>query len=178
MCYASHSLKELLAYFVQVWSHFAAIRYTRSSWRFVVRLLVSRNSVQWNPHFTDERKQISARTFHVHYSIWVKSGTKQLHKIFLSIFNFQHLHLNLIYIYICSCIIIIIISPTRFGAICTIFRGLQPSLFWILPSSGLLCSVGWLSTDVSEPIGCPKASMLNQVTFRYGADRLPRNVGA
>ena len=48
--------------------------------------------------------------------------------------------------------------------------------YWrILPSSGLLRSVGWLSTDVSGqpvgpifkgPIGCPETSVLKQPTLR------------
>jgi hypothetical protein len=61
----------------------------------------------------------------------------------------------------------------------------KPDTIWILPSSGLLRSVDWLSTDVSGqsigpifkahldtriltmgPICCPETSVLNQPTLR------------
>jgi hypothetical protein len=41
-----------------------------------------------------------------------------------------------------------------------------PRLNWILPSSGLLCGVHWLKTDVSGPVSSPETSVLNQITQR------------
>ena len=51
---------------------------------------------------------------------------------------------------------------------------------WILPSSGLLRSVGWLRTDVSgQPIGpIFKGQVFGHLTLEGGTDRLSWNVGS
>jgi hypothetical protein len=59
-------------------------------------------------------------------------------------------------------------------------RRLQPRLYWINLSSGLLREVGWFRTDVSEIPICPifkdQAVFLDSLTLEYGSYMYSRNV--